>query len=344
MPRPAAGGTYADVVGLAVLVVSSAMLVLVAAVVLRRRVGALPPSTVVEYLPLPGASVVDDAILAGREQVAVAAGLIDLVVRGRVRLLTEEGVDRSALAMQIVDADALTADDRRLLRVVAGTATPSGASRRLPGLHPGTAVRVRAFVDARARRLRRAGLTAGRTPWRGVVRWSAVAVLVLAVLSALVTPVPVVLVLSAVAAVLAAAGLVVVPAGSARRFTPAAAARRTHLAGLRAYMRVGDAARLRALQSPAGSLTPAGADVSRFVLNERLLPYAIVFGIEKAWLRTLRLEFDEMGETSRDALTVTGDGLAQALDVLVTAGAQRVVASVAGRIVDAVGDGLDLLP
>lgn len=120
------------------------------------------------------------------------------------------------------------------------------------------------------------------------------------------------------------------------RFTPEGEDLRRHLVGLRGYIGLAEQERLRVLQSPegalrtaAGGLTPAGialgltpsvpattdlvaqSELDRFVLNERLLPYAILFRQEEGWQR----EFDH--------LTVTADA-AQNMRVL-------------GTVVDAVG-------
>lgn len=93
------------------------------------------------------------------------------------------------------------------------------------------------------------------------------------------------------------------------RFTDNGNAMREHLARLREYIRLGEQQRIQYLQSPQGALrthagaltpggvalgltpAPAGADpvaqsgLDRFVLIERLLPYAVIFKQEKGWQR-----------------------------------------------------------
>lgn len=99
------------------------------------------------------------------------------------------------------------------------------------------------------------------------------------------------------------------------RFTEKGQELRRHLAGLRTYMGLAEQERIRVLQSPRGALrTPAGAltvggevlgleaqpaagdpvsqsQLDRFVLTERLLPYAVVFRQEQEW----RKEFEHLG-------------------------------------------------
>lgn len=95
------------------------------------------------------------------------------------------------------------------------------------------------------------------------------------------------------------------------RFTEKGDELRRYLAGLRDYMELAEKDRLRVLQSPQGALrTPAGAltvggevlgleaqptagdpvsqsALDRFVLTERLLPYAILFRQEREWQQEL---------------------------------------------------------
>ena len=103
--------------------------------------------------------------------------------------------------------------------------------------------------------------------------------------------------------------------GPLLRFTDRGRELRRHLAGLRSYMELAEQERLRVLQSPEGALrTPAGAltvggqvlgleaqpvagdpvaqsRLDRFVLTEKLLPYAVLFRQEKQW----RKEFERLG-------------------------------------------------
>ena len=57
-----------------------------------------------------------------------------------------------------------------------------------------------------------------------------------------------------------------------------------HLAGLRAYMQLSDADRIRMMQSPSG---PVIDDHGAVDVYERLLPYAVLFGIEEEWQQVL---------------------------------------------------------
>ena len=94
---------------------------------------------------------------------------------------------------------------------------------------------------------------------------------------------------------------------------------RDHLEGLREYIRLAEADRLRVLQSPSGALRveraalgpPRIADAAGAApvatapvdtdtvlkLNERLLPYAVLFGQEREWSEELAALYAARGET-----------------------------------------------
>lgn len=76
------------------------------------------------------------------------------------------------------------------------------------------------------------------------------------------------------------------------------AAKRDYLEGLKMYMKLAEAERLRVLQSPEGAeKLPVGTDPSDkkqlVKLYERLLPYAMLYGIEKEWAMQFAVLYDQ---------------------------------------------------
>lgn len=73
-------------------------------------------------------------------------------------------------------------------------------------------------------------------------------------------------------------------------------ATKVHLEGLKMYMQLAEADRIQTLQSPKGSeKTPVDTNNKQSVLKvyEQLLPYAILFGIEKDWAKELSALYTE---------------------------------------------------
>lgn len=125
------------------------------------------------------------------------------------------------------------------------------------------------------------------------------------------------------------------------RFTDAGRELRVHLSGLREYIRLGEQERLRytqtletALRTPAGTLTSRGEalglsprpqasnpaaqyELDQVVLNEALLPYAVLFGQEDNWGPEFA-RFDAMGVRAQNlrAVSSTMEGVVAVMQVL----------------------------
>ena len=88
----------------------------------------------------------------------------------------------------------------------------------------------------------------------------------------------------------------------ARRLTDEGLALRRYLEGLKMYIEVAETERLKMLQSPEGAEKVAmlGIESSdtkqRVVLYERVLPYAILFGLEREWSKQLGAYYEQVGE------------------------------------------------
>ncbi|QNE37429.1 DUF2207 family protein [Leifsonia shinshuensis] len=330
------------------LLLTVAAALLLTTLLIAERTSRMPRSLVVEYLPLRGARVIDDAVLAGREKRAAAAALLDLAVRGRVRLITEPAPKRKrpTIAIEVADPGALGRDDLALLDAL--FAFSRGKRRRLSRYTGETAFRVRDLIRMSVSRLRRAGLLANDGVAGPLLLRAGMVVLLVVVAVALIAFLAgahLLGVLAVGALALVVAEIVVAARILPRRFTAAATARRAHLDGLRQYMRLAEADRLRTLQSPLGAVgLPAGpeGDAVRLKLHERLLPYAVIFGMEREWTKVIAADYGAL-----DADTLTGlAGVGQsAADILHAAGALGDIMDAVGAIgsvVDAAGSAFDL--
>ncbi|WP_188712868.1 DUF2207 domain-containing protein [Microbacterium faecale] len=333
----------------------------------------LPSSPTVLFTPPPG-DVFEHGLALRADRRVLSAALTGLAVARRIRILAPRG-RRGPVAVEVVDKAGLTPREHAFLSALRpGKLRPRQQRRYLRALRDiGIEVPDAAhapdvfFVKGRAafRRRQRKQLTRVIDETRRemrrddlVRRGSGSFHLVLLSLIFLATAVlGAVLILGAILEG-AWLGVVVVFVDIALvfwvltlapppllRFTDRGRALRTHLSGLRSYVRLAEGERMRALQSMDGALrTGAGeataggralgisprptaadpvaqAQLDRYVLIERLLPYAILFRQERSWQR----EFQHVGGAPDLAQNVrvlgaTLNGLMAVLEVLVIIG------------------------
>lgn len=89
----------------------------------------------------------------------------------------------------------------------------------------------------------------------------------------------------------------------ARPLTPEGALAVEHLQGLREYIRLAEADRLQMLQSASGAerVATSDDDIDVVKVYERLLPYAVLFGLEKEWQAELERHLGDTSPTWTDS-------------------------------------------
>ncbi|MEV1129198.1 hypothetical protein [Agromyces sp. NPDC049794] len=331
-----------------------AFLILGLGIVARAVAAQRVSGRIVQYAPERGSTVLRDALLMGADRRAASAALIDLAVKRKVRLLAGGRSKREPIGAELVPGATFALEELELLEALFGPDHTHSRVRRFSADRRALAARLRAVVSDAEHALARDGLIAERrTTWPGmtltVLAYLGMFVEALLIVVTLVNADWPALVATLIALAATIATIVVTPS-SWRRFLPAARPRREHLDGLRQYLALAETERMRVLQSPSGaelratdaSTTRSAADlatepVARFHLHERLLPYAVLFGLEREWMAQLRLEHEALErsnlDTLMDAIDVTAD-VALALDA--AGGAVELVAAV-GDLFDAGG-------
>jgi len=338
-----------------VLAIAPAFAILVLGIVARAVAAQKVTARIVQYAPERGATVLRDALLVNADQRAASAALVDLAVKRKVRLLA--GTKREPIGVEMAPNVVLTADEVALLEALFGPEHTHGRVRRFSADRRALGGRLRTLVQHAEHALARDGLV---TPRR--VTWPGMTLTILAYLGMLVEALFIVFALidgdwpaliATIIALAATIATILVTPSSWRRFLPPARSKREHLEGLRQYLALAEADRLRMLQSPSGAdllatdaATAAGvpdadAPLARFHLHERLLPYAVLFGLEGEWIAKLQLEHTALDrsnlDTLADAVDVTSD-VAGALDA---AGGVLELTAALGDLVDAGGVVLD---
>ena len=344
-----------------VLAIAPAFLILVLGLVARAVAAQRVTPRVVQYAPERGSTVLRDALLVDADRRAASAALIDLAVKRKVRLIAGAG-RREPIGVELMPNGTLTSEEVALLEVLFGPDHTHGRARRFSADRRALAGRVKSLLLDTEHALARDGLVAERrTTWPGMT------LTILAYLGMLVEALFIVFALidgdwpaliATIIALAATIATILVTPSSWRRFLPPARPRREHLAGLRQYIALAEADGLRVLQSPsaaelratdasggggsaAAPAEPTTTPVARFHLHERLLPYAVLFGLEQEWLAKLKLEVAALERSNLDTLGDLVDAIADiALAIEAAGGALELTAAV-GDLVDGGGAVLD---
>jgi len=269
---------------------------------------------IAQYSVPTGYNLLEAADLIGRTQSAMAAQIVSFAVRGVVRILdypvSAEGGDYT---LQLLGTDGVDDQELALLatlfpNLAEGSVCELGVTN--DGLARGLAA---ATADATTRNIARGWrarpvLTRART-WL-IAGLTALAVLVVAVLVLADPPAvwwfPLLVVVGAA---------VLVAVAAARRpvlLSEAGVERRDYLTGMKVYLDLAEADRFRMLQSPEGALrvtvprTVPGASgasaapaasardtVELVKLYEMLLPYAVLWGVEREWAAELAVYYEQ---------------------------------------------------
>ena len=328
------------------LAIAPAFLILGLGFVARGIAAQRVKGLVVQYAPQRGSTVLHDALLVDADRRAASAMLIDLAVKRKVRLLA--GSKREPIGVEVLPNVVFTADELTLLEALFGPDHTPARVRRFSSDRRALAGRLRILVQHAEHALARDGLVGPRrTTWPGVtlrsLAYLGMLVEALLIVFALIDGDGRALGLTVVALAATIATIAVTPS-SWRRFLPPARPRREHLDGLRQYLELAEAERLRMLQSPAGAglIGTDGEDpaLSRYHLHERLLPYAVLFGLEREWIRRLRLEHDQLAASDPDPFGAVDVLLDVAVALDAAGGALQLTAAV-GDLVDGTGAVLD---
>ena len=276
------------------------------AIVVWRRVLRDSPGrglVVAEYEPPADVTPLTAAVLLSKPTKAAPAALLELALRGAIRIKEVPGGSRARpkLRAVLVDPSLAGEDGREFIDALFDENAQPGAefafgerSTRLA--KTAEDMRMWAGVELDERGMYRT-VPPGRrrlAVWALILTTAATIVTGALALSAQVDPAPPVIVFI-VAALFGAAGLLLL---SHRPVSPKGAETREQLAGLRLFISWAEADRIRMLQSPqTAERRPVDATDAAAVLAiyEPLLPYAVVFGLEKQWAAQLAVYYESTG-------------------------------------------------
>ena len=301
VPNPPTAHAWAHLVpiGLIVLILGTAVASILART-LGKRDAAGRGTIIAEYSVPRDENLLLAGNLVSRQSAALSAQLVSLAVRGNIYIVDDGDDDYSV--SYINDANT----DEQELGVLASLFGPRRA--------PGKLQKVGGTDNDLARAL---ATVVARTPvivrdrgWRvtaprgvsgllaAVLVGLLIASLVAFALVAVLSPVPT---FAAGAALFIGVAGVITGAWSASRkdvLTDAGALRRDYIRGLEVYLKLAEADRFRILQSPEGAVRVGQedavdpADRTQVVkLYEKLLPYAVLWGVEREWAQELAIVY-----------------------------------------------------
>ena len=261
---------------------------------------------IVQYTPPEGMSVMLAAAMLGKKKVGLPAQVIGFAVNRAARLVESpsEPISRR-YALEVLDTTRLNRDERNIFTAL-GPKLKNGSRLRLDTADQKLGDRIARLRGSITDQVTSTGLRA-----RGVSRvpgFLALAAAVLVGLAWLVNrwaehnDVSSTLVDWLIPGAVLALVLVALQYRMPLRLTEKGALQRDYLLGLRDYLALAEADRLRVLQSPEGADRIAamgtGTDTDLIVkLHEKLLPWAMLWGVEREWARELGSSYDSTDAT-----------------------------------------------
>jgi uncharacterized membrane protein YgcG len=252
-----------------------------------RRYGRSPKgkgTIVPEYLPPKDMHVLLAANILNKNNHAVTAQLIDLAVRHHIKIYeadTRGNWFRKKRTYELEltkGTNTLTHEERQLVHIIFGQEAAVGQRVTIELLRAKLYKQSAALLKEVKHKAETAGYFADRAHQRRRFHWVGGILVAAGIL--LLLP-----------GALIAGIVTLIVASSWRPFTQKGVEQRDYLKGLRMYMKLAEAERLKQLQSPEGAARGAAVDPGDkkqlVKLYERLLPYAILFGMEKEWVKEL---------------------------------------------------------
>jgi uncharacterized membrane protein YgcG len=272
---------------------------------------------IAEYLPPRGVNLLTSGDVTGTAGKAMAAQFISFAVRGNLRILVADD-KKNHFLLEFVHADGVDETESRILgKLFPGLQTGDQRDLKKKSVSLTKALQ-KERIAARAASLQlglRQKKNDGLRVWLFVLAVLGAGIGLAASFGALITVVggfwPLLIIF---VSIISAVGTFVL-AGNLRPLTDSGAELRDYLKGVKLYIGLAEADRLRVLQSPEGAVrsvyrpesgrpdltahagaSPAGAPSAQIVkLYERVLPLAVLFGQEKDWSGVLSQYYAESG-------------------------------------------------
>jgi uncharacterized membrane protein YgcG len=291
------------------------LLLTVAMIVLRYtrwRSARSRDAVVAQYEAEDGMTPLIAAQLVGKLSRGIPATIIDLAVRGNLRVIDDEPERRlttgsksryaTDFSVEFENETALTEDERAIVLALFEDSLRPGATR---SMRVSSTKLYRSLAKVSSRQ-NKAVIERGLR--RQVAAWERFLVPIVSLVASFIAMSLAVLIANGPAQdglgvliailLLPLTGVSWIIATTVRPLTAEGAQAVNRLEGLRLFIQLAEADRLRVLQSPQGAVRASiqpGDSAAVVALSERLLPYAMVFGLEKEWAQSLASLYESAG-------------------------------------------------
>jgi uncharacterized membrane protein YgcG len=248
-----------------------------------------------QYSVPKGLNVMVAAHLVDRENTAFSAQLVSLAVRGKLRILDYPVTDSNAdYTLQYLDSSDLDEIELALMNSLFGSKLEPGEVKELAPADVSLGNAVRA-VTARAAQMQTSEGYRDQRQSSGcffagismVAAFIVFAVLVvISITTYSVSPITIVAGIVAFLAIFVTFGISI---GNSRGpLTRKGSLQREYLEGMKMYLELAEKERFRMLQSPDGAERIDVGDTKQIIkLYEKLLPFAVIWGVEDEWMQEL---------------------------------------------------------
>jgi uncharacterized membrane protein YgcG len=258
---------------------------------------------IAEYTPPRDSSLLLDANLIGRRRSALPALFVDFAVRGLIKVIDRKPsaavtADTSRFALQLVSADGANAQELKVLVALFGSSLTPGKRVNPGSLSAGIGASLYGLPRSTASLATSEGYRAEPTsglakPFGRIAFWTVLAFIpiwIWAIFFDVLDGSVFWPTFGTVVLAIAVPIILVKPL----RLTAKGAQARDYLRGMREYLTVAEEDRMRVLMSAQGAERVDATDREAVVkLNERLLPWAVLWGVEDSWVEQLRTYYGD---------------------------------------------------
>jgi uncharacterized membrane protein YgcG len=259
---------------------------------------------VAQYSEPKDVTILQAAHLMHRAWTAMPAAIVRLAVRKNLRILAyATAEDSEPYSLQHLGADGTDAEDRALLDIVFGENPQAGAVVGFGQSNQPVMTALAGMSDRARESLVSDGFQ--RKPGNrgiGILLVVAQVVMGIVALGLLVVSAGAYLTVSVFLwpTILVGTAAFIATAVLARRplqLTDKGADARDYLLGMQVYLTLAEQDRLRALQSPGGAeRVDVGDNLQMVKLYEKLLPWAVLWGVEDQWMKELAVRVEQLPE------------------------------------------------